>query len=381
MNEHSITPPVGDPSITRPAGRRVYIDGTLPGVRVPAREVVLAEPNPPLRLYDTSGPYGDPQYRADFRRGLPALRAEWIRARGDVEELTEATSAYRRAARGRSRARVRALPRSAPLPARQGRTPRDPAPLRAPRRHHSGDGVHRAARGSRSRACARRSGPRPRDHPRQHQSPRGGADDHRASLPGEDQRQPRQLGGLLLRGGGAGEDALVGALGRRHGDGSLHRRQHPRDPRVDAAQRAGPAGHGADLSGAREGGRRGRGPHLGPLPRHPDRAVRAGGGLLHHPRRRAAALHPAHREPRDRDRLARRLHPRQVVPRPPHRELPLHPFPRHLRDPRRLRRRLLAGRRAAPRLASPTPTTPRSSPSWTRWASSRRSPGSTTARS
>ncbi len=96
MNEHSITPPAGDPSITRPSGRRVYIDGTLPGVRVPAREVVLAEPNPPLRLYDTSGPYGDPQYRADFRHGLPALRAEWIRARGDVEELPEATSAYRR---------------------------------------------------------------------------------------------------------------------------------------------------------------------------------------------------------------------------------------------------------------------------------------------
>jgi phosphomethylpyrimidine synthase len=96
MNEHSITPPAGDPSITRPAGRRVYIGGTLPGVRVPAREVVLAEPNPPLRLYDTSGPYGDPQYRADFRRGLPALRAEWIRARGDIEELSEATSAYRR---------------------------------------------------------------------------------------------------------------------------------------------------------------------------------------------------------------------------------------------------------------------------------------------
>ena len=51
--------------------------------------------------------------------------------------------------------------------------------------------------------------------------------------------------------------------------------------------------HGADLPGAGEGGRQGRGAHLGDLPRHADRAGRAGRGLLHHPRRRAAALRAA----------------------------------------------------------------------------------------
>ncbi len=87
---------MNDSAITRPAGRRVHVEGARHGLRVPFREVLLAEPNPPLRLYDTSGPYGDPDYSADFRRGLPPLRRDWTTARGDVEELAESTSAYRR---------------------------------------------------------------------------------------------------------------------------------------------------------------------------------------------------------------------------------------------------------------------------------------------
>src|SRR5690606_38925669 len=43
------------------------------------------EENPPLRVYDTSGPYTDPDYRHDFERGLPPLRRPWIEERGDVE--------------------------------------------------------------------------------------------------------------------------------------------------------------------------------------------------------------------------------------------------------------------------------------------------------
>ncbi len=116
-------------------------------------------------------------------------------------------------------------------------------------------------------------------------------------------------------------------------------------------------------------GRQGRGADLGDLPRHADRAGRAGRGLLHHPRRRAAALRSPHRQAGHRHRLARRVHHGQVVPGPPPGELPLHPLPRDLRDHGRLRRGLLAGRRPAARLASPTPTTRRSSPSWTPWAS------------
>ena len=67
-----------------PASRKVYVEGRH-GVRVPMREIVLSGGEPPLRVYDTSGPLG-----GDVRRGLPPLREEWIRARGDVAE-TERT--------------------------------------------------------------------------------------------------------------------------------------------------------------------------------------------------------------------------------------------------------------------------------------------------
>ena len=68
--------------------------------------------------------------------------------------------------------------------------------------------------------------------------------------------------------------------------------RHPRDARVDPAQLAGADRHRADLPGARESRRPARGSDLGDLPRHAHRAGRAGRGLLHRPRRRAAALHP-----------------------------------------------------------------------------------------
>src|ERR1041384_5167729 len=78
-----------------PNSRRIYIDGQQPGVRVPFREIDQnptrnfkneLEDNPPVRVYDTSGPYGDPSLRTDVREGLPQLRREWIINRGDVEE-------------------------------------------------------------------------------------------------------------------------------------------------------------------------------------------------------------------------------------------------------------------------------------------------------
>ncbi len=71
-----------------PASRKVHIAGTHhPRLRVAMREIDLAPSakEPPLRVYDTSGPYTDPDYATDIRRGLPALRQAWIEARGDVE--------------------------------------------------------------------------------------------------------------------------------------------------------------------------------------------------------------------------------------------------------------------------------------------------------
>jgi phosphomethylpyrimidine synthase len=79
-----------------PNSRRVYIKGTLhPDLQVPLREVVLAETkhpngrvevNEPVRIYDTSGPWGDAGFTGNVEEGLPALRRDWILARGDVAE-------------------------------------------------------------------------------------------------------------------------------------------------------------------------------------------------------------------------------------------------------------------------------------------------------
>jgi len=77
--------------------RKVYVEGGLhPNIRVPFREINLArtktmsgeiEVNEPVRVYDTSGPWGDPEFHGDVEQGLPPLRANWIRERGDVEEI------------------------------------------------------------------------------------------------------------------------------------------------------------------------------------------------------------------------------------------------------------------------------------------------------
>ncbi len=79
-----------------PNSQRVYVEGGIhPEVRVPFREISLAptkdfsgnlEPNEPVRVYDTSGPWGDPAQTPDSAQGLPALREKWISGRGDVAE-------------------------------------------------------------------------------------------------------------------------------------------------------------------------------------------------------------------------------------------------------------------------------------------------------
>ena len=77
-----------------PASEKVYKEGSQPSIRVPFRQVALTpttgrfgqEHNPPHDIYDTSGPYSDPKASLDLSQGLPALRRDWIMARGDVEE-------------------------------------------------------------------------------------------------------------------------------------------------------------------------------------------------------------------------------------------------------------------------------------------------------
>jgi len=76
--------------------RRVYIEGSRPDIRVPMREVELSptrlpddtlEQNDPVRVYDTSGAWGDPEFHGDCAQGIPSIRGAWIEERGDVEEI------------------------------------------------------------------------------------------------------------------------------------------------------------------------------------------------------------------------------------------------------------------------------------------------------
>jgi phosphomethylpyrimidine synthase len=82
--------------MSQPASRKIYVTGSRPDLRVPMREVCLHGGEPPLRLYDTAGPWTDPDAHPDIKLGLPGLRLPWIVGRGDVEELPGPTSAYRR---------------------------------------------------------------------------------------------------------------------------------------------------------------------------------------------------------------------------------------------------------------------------------------------
>ncbi len=72
-----------------PGSKKVYVDGPRAGMKVPMREIEQSEtngvPNPPVRVYDTSGPYTDPAYKVELEKGLQAPRHSWIMERGDVE--------------------------------------------------------------------------------------------------------------------------------------------------------------------------------------------------------------------------------------------------------------------------------------------------------
>jgi phosphomethylpyrimidine synthase len=127
--------------VSLPNSRKVYVEDSKGRVRVPFREISQnatknfdgrVEENPPVRVYDTSGVWGDPAAHGDVREGLAALRREWIVGRGDVEEysgrevkpedngyLTVGAEEY---ARGREKGRLEEFPglRRAPLRAKQG---------------------------------------------------------------------------------------------------------------------------------------------------------------------------------------------------------------------------------------------------------------------
>ncbi|MCX7158579.1 MAG: phosphomethylpyrimidine synthase ThiC [Proteobacteria bacterium] len=85
-----------------PNSKKTYVPGSRPDIRVPMREISQsdtpadfgAERNPPIWVYDTSGPYSDPEVTIDIRSGLAPLRAKWIEERADVEELPGPSSRF-----------------------------------------------------------------------------------------------------------------------------------------------------------------------------------------------------------------------------------------------------------------------------------------------
>ena len=88
-----------------PASRKIYVKGQQHDISVAMREISLTdttlhgkgdatEKNAPVTVYDTSGPYTDPNITIDVKKGLPALRSKWILDRNDTEELQQVSSSY-----------------------------------------------------------------------------------------------------------------------------------------------------------------------------------------------------------------------------------------------------------------------------------------------
>jgi phosphomethylpyrimidine synthase len=160
-----------------PNSRKIYIAGSRPDLRVPMREVQLTpagtgggvEDNPPVALYDTSGPFSDPQAAIDLRAGLAPLRRPWIEERGDTGRLPAFSSRHanerlrdgktsglrfpavplpRRASAGRTVTQLHYARRGIVTPEMEFAAIREnqraegaAAPLDAPGRRHAGEGL------------------------------------------------------------------------------------------------------------------------------------------------------------------------------------------------------------------------------------------------
>ncbi len=122
--------------------KKIYVKGELFDIEVPMREIALSDTidekgvrhtNESVVVYDTSGPYTDPNYEADPHKGLPKLREKWIEARGDTERVTELTSEYGRMRRNDSSLNYLRFEHLEEHPriAKQGKTPTQLAYARA----------------------------------------------------------------------------------------------------------------------------------------------------------------------------------------------------------------------------------------------------------
>jgi phosphomethylpyrimidine synthase len=246
-----------------PASTKSYLSGALhPQLRVPVRDIALTN-GEQVSVYDTSGPYTDPAVQIDVRQGLPSVRGAWIEARGDSEyyvgRLRVALDDGGK--RGEEDARVAQLRAEAAALQRQPRraksgqnvtqmhyakrgiiTPEmEYVALRENGRREwmaqyqqdaarelrlAGNSLGRRSRRSSPRIRARRSGARPRHHSGQYQPP---------------EIEPMAIGRNFLvkinanignsadfeHRGRSGKAGLGDPLGRGHGDGPVHRQEHP----------------------------------------------------------------------------------------------------------------------------------------------------------
>lgn len=251
--------------VTRPipGSRKIHVEGSLPGVRVPMREIVLTktptlfggEENAPVTVYDCSGAYTDPTAAIDLAKGLPALRAQWIAARGDSERLPGISSEFGRAREHDPKlAHVRFPNRVAPRRAQAGAnvsqmhyakrgiiTPE--MEFVAIRENQRLDAVHEAHllnqhRGESFGAAiqkvitpefVRDEIARGRAILPNNIKPGKRADDHRPQFPHQDQREYRQQRGVVRYRRRSRKAGLGDPLGCRHGDGPVHGQAHPRD--------------------------------------------------------------------------------------------------------------------------------------------------------
>ncbi len=348
---------------------------------MPLREIMLSEGagEPNLPVYDTSGPYTDPNVTIDVNAGLRARAhrmGEGARRRRGISRA--ATSSRKTTAMSAPR-----MPRKSftahHKPLRGARRPHDHAARIRPRRHHhQGDDLRRR-RARISAASSSSSAPKRRSPTAKASAPRCPPSSRRNSCASEIARgraiipcninhaelEPMIIGRNFLTkiNANIGNSAVTSSV-EEEVDKMVWAIRWGADTVMDLST-------GRNIHTTREWILRnapipiGTVPiyqalekcdgdpvqaDLGALQGHADRAVRTGRRLFHHPRRRAAALHPPHRQPRHRHRLARRLDHGEVVPGASQGELPLHPLRRDLRPDAQIRRVVLARRRPAARL-------------------------------
>ncbi len=344
-----------------PASRKVRVHGQLHSeISVAMREIDLdaSAGEPAVRAYDTSGPYSDPVIEIDINRGLPELRKPWIVARGDVEyyegrEVRPEDNGLRRGEdsavslfdRGRRQV-LRAKPGAAVTQmayARRGIVTQEMEYV--------------AIRENLGREKLRREGALDGESfgaaiP-EYVTPEFVRDEiarGRAIIPNNinhPETEPMIIGrNFLVKVNANIGNSIVSSSVAEEVEKMVWATRWGADTVMDLSTGRNihtirewiirnspvPIGTVPIYQALEKVGGKAEESDLGTVPRHLDRAGRAGRRLLHDPCRRAARLYPADRLPGHRHRLARRLDHGEMVPRASPGEFPLHAFPRDQRD-------------------------------------------------